>query len=50
MNFGTGSTHNGGYPTQQVEGMDGESHEIGGRRGPGRERDGGGLYEMVGMK
>lgn len=33
-----------------LEGGEGEGYEVGGHRGRGRGRDGGGLYEMVGMK
>lgn len=33
-----------------LEQGEGEGYEVGGHRGRGRGRDGGGLYEMVGMK
>ena len=50
MSFGTGSAQAVEDRTDQVDDTEGEGHQMGGRRGRGRERDGGGLYEMVGMK
>ena len=50
MAFGTSSTQNVESTAQQEADVEGEGHDMGGRRGRGRGRDGGGLYEMVGMK
>lgn len=50
MAFGTGSTQNVEDTAQQEADLEDEGHDMGGRRGRGRGRDGGGLYEMVGMK
>ena len=50
MSFGTSSAQAGENTTHQVDDTEGEGYQMGGRRGRGRERDGGGLYEMVGMK
>ena len=50
MSFGTGATQTGEDPTRHTTEDEGEGHEMGSRRGRGMGRDGGGLYEMVGMK
>ena len=50
MSFGTGSARTGNDVAQQVEDLEDEGHDMGGRRGRGRGRDGGGIYEMIGMK
>ena len=50
MSFGTAGAQNGEITTHQRDSWEGEGHEMGGRTVRGRERDGGGLFEMVGMK
>lgn len=50
MSFGTASARTGYDVALQVEDPEDDGHNMGGRRGRGRGRDGGEIYEMVGMK